>query len=229
MYNAGWNTNSLLSKRLSFVHNGSAYRKAARKSTFENVHFGGKKDITMCPNHSAFTKHNWIFFKVQNLPAGGLRASVVPSPYFSRLRKTSLWKLIAEVNPIAEPVVENQGGGLELSAVSPRSCTAGFSSKESSLHASSPAPVLLSVGPCSPFLPGVGSLWSPTTVPSHLPLLVPLWDSFLVFWQDTSDHRRGTFSNWRTHDLLAAFQVSEEVYSEKHLCVLLFKTQLCNL
>lgn len=109
--------------------------------------FIGGEEKYVCPNHSAFKKHNcfffFFFFKVQNLqgtPAGGLKASSVPSPYFGQLwGRQAYEKLIAEVNPTAESVVGNQGGGLELSAISPRSCTAGFSSKESSLRTSSPA------------------------------------------------------------------------------------------
>lgn len=41
-------------------------------------------------------------------------------------------KLTAEVNPIAEPVAKKQCGGLQLSALSPRSRIAGFSSEEGS-------------------------------------------------------------------------------------------------
>lgn len=178
MYNAGWNTNSLLSKKLSFVHNGSAHRKAARKSTFENIHFGEKKDtnVQIIQHLQNITD---FFFKVQNpqgTPAGGLRAPAVPSPYFSQLwGRQDYEKLVDEVNTIPEPVVENQGGGLELSAISTRSCTLGSAQRK----APCTLPTCPHLGPCWPLLSlctclgsghsGTPPLPCPHTVPSHLP------------------------------------------------------------
>lgn len=197
VYNAGWNTNSLCSKRLSFVHNCSAQRQAARKSffffcqlflsfffklIFGNVHLGeNKKDINMCPNHSAFTK--WALKNIKNLQrtqTAGVRASAVPSSYLGQtVRKTSLWggvqpprRLTVEVNPVAEPVTKKQGGGVQLSALSPRSRISGFSSEEGSSYSS--APLLLLVGPRHPSCPGSRCLVPPlslATNPTPWPLL----------------------------------------------------------
>lgn len=83
VYNAGWNTYSLHSKTLSFVHNCSAQRKAARKSIFLSIvfvifgvwfcfffktdfwkhSFRKRRYQHMCPNHSAFTKQTFKKFR----------------------------------------------------------------------------------------------------------------------------------------------------------------------
>lgn len=184
----------------------------------------------MCPNHSAFTK--WALKNIKNLQrtqTAGVRASTVPSSYLGQtMRKTSLWggvqpprKLTVEVNPVAEPVTRKQGGGVQLSALSPRSRISGFSSEEGSSY--SPAPLLLLVGPHCPSCPGSRCFVPPlslATNPTPWPLLGTDSQSF-------GRTHLTTFSN-RTDELLGTFQVSEEANSQ-HLCVLLFKTQLCKI
>lgn len=122
----------------------------ARLKTFIWV----KKRRFTCQNHSTFTQHNCVFvlvfFKVQNPQAGGLRASAVPSPYFGQLwGRQTYEKLVAEGSPFAEPLVENQGGGLELSASPQGAALQGSAQRK--------APCTLAHLPCLALLACLGS------------------------------------------------------------------------
>lgn len=79
----------------------------------------------------------------------------------------TLKKITAEVNPADELIARKQGGGLQLPALSPRNCIAGFSSEEVSFYSSCPATLLLLVGPYSPSCLGSRSI----TEPHHRPVL----------------------------------------------------------
>lgn len=126
-----------------------------------------------------FTK--WAFKEVQNLQrtqAGWDRASIVTRSYLRQLWGRQACEgggqppqnLTAVVSPVPEPTAnKHRAVSLQLSALSPRSCIAGFGSKKCFSYSFHPAFIFTPVAPSPPPCP---ETWS--TVEIHHSLVPPL-------------------------------------------------------